>query len=236
MATSAPRAKQGKVTGTQRPEHQAIAPTRGDDYGQAGGGATPLRNSSPSRKPRSLRLTGDVHPWRRLNEHTRGAPAAHRSRCLLGFLFFNFRNRRDHMVATSDSQAMPDFMTVNEFRRLLRVSRGTADRLMKTPGFPMIRNGKIIRIPRQALEEWIRKQTRSRPVVTITTGPAMPQRLASWRWLWGRLLEAPARSPRPSGEHDAGSGHGLPCARGRGAGAAATVERAAAGRHRCRDR
>lgn len=52
----------------------------------------------------------------------------------------------------------PDLLTVRELAERLRIASQTAYRLCKTPGFPASRVGGQIRVPVDALEEWLRAQ------------------------------------------------------------------------------
>jgi excisionase family DNA binding protein len=51
-----------------------------------------------------------------------------------------------------------DLLTVRELAARLRIGSQTAYRLCKTAGFPASRVGGQIRIPVEALEEWLRAQ------------------------------------------------------------------------------
>lgn len=53
---------------------------------------------------------------------------------------------------------LPDIMTVEEMRQYMRYSKGTAYRSIKRPGFPVIIDGKTIRIPKKALKEYLEKR------------------------------------------------------------------------------
>lgn len=49
-------------------------------------------------------------------------------------------------------------LTVNELSAVLRVGRSAAYELCKTPGFPVIRIGRSIRVPKPALDSWLEAQ------------------------------------------------------------------------------
>lgn len=51
-----------------------------------------------------------------------------------------------------------EILTMSEVQGLLRVSKNTAYELAHRKGFPVVRFGRTIRVPRKALEEWLAKQ------------------------------------------------------------------------------
>jgi excisionase family DNA binding protein len=51
-----------------------------------------------------------------------------------------------------------EILTMLEVQGLLRVSKNTAYELAHRKGFPAVRFGRTIRVPRKALEEWLAKQ------------------------------------------------------------------------------
>jgi len=53
---------------------------------------------------------------------------------------------------------LPDIMTVEEMRQYFRYSKGTAYKMVKLPGFPAIKEGKTIRIPKRDLRKYIEKR------------------------------------------------------------------------------
>jgi excisionase family DNA binding protein len=55
---------------------------------------------------------------------------------------------------------MPEFLTVPEVARRLRISRSQAYLLAERGELPVLRVGKLIRIPQSALEAWVRARTR----------------------------------------------------------------------------
>ncbi len=50
------------------------------------------------------------------------------------------------------------YMTVAEFQREFNISKNTAYQLVHREDFPAIKIGRTIRIPRQALDDWVAKQ------------------------------------------------------------------------------
>jgi excisionase family DNA binding protein len=57
---------------------------------------------------------------------------------------------------------LPFMLTVSQVRQLLRLSKPKAYGLLQIPGFPVVRFGKAIRVPRQALLDWLEAQTGTR--------------------------------------------------------------------------
>lgn len=51
---------------------------------------------------------------------------------------------------------MTDLMTVKEMQAYLRISRAKAYELTKEKGFPTIRIGTTIRIPKDQLTDWVK--------------------------------------------------------------------------------
>lgn len=56
-------------------------------------------------------------------------------------------------------QANPNLYTVKEVSDILRVGLGKTYELTRTKGFPVIRIGKSIRIPKSRFHEWLDKQS-----------------------------------------------------------------------------
>lgn len=52
----------------------------------------------------------------------------------------------------------PWMLTVKDVQRLLKISRPEAYRLVNQRGFPAIRFGRAIRVPKDALVHWIEAQ------------------------------------------------------------------------------
>ena len=50
-------------------------------------------------------------------------------------------------------------LTVNELAEILRIGRSSAYELCRQNQFPVVRIGKVIRIPKQALNEWLDRQS-----------------------------------------------------------------------------
>ena len=53
--------------------------------------------------------------------------------------------------------ALPEFLRVEEFATLLDVSRGTAYEMVKQGAVPAVRCGRLLRIPRSAVERLLGK-------------------------------------------------------------------------------
>ncbi len=50
-------------------------------------------------------------------------------------------------------------LTANEFATAARIGRTLAYQLIRTRQVPVVRIGRLVRIPRKALEEWLEGQT-----------------------------------------------------------------------------
>jgi excisionase family DNA binding protein len=61
-------------------------------------------------------------------------------------------------VEVMDLQNLPAILTVEEVRRALRLSRAKAYELVHRQGFPAIRFGRTIRVPRDAFIRWLEAQ------------------------------------------------------------------------------
>jgi excisionase family DNA binding protein len=61
-------------------------------------------------------------------------------------------------VAEQDLDALPGVLTVEQVRAVLRIARGTAYELVHSRGFPKIRIGRSIRVPKAAFIKWIAEQ------------------------------------------------------------------------------
>ena len=59
----------------------------------------------------------------------------------------------------NDVQALPVMLTVEEVRRILGVSRPIAYEIAHRKGFPVVRFGRAIRIPRDAFLRWLDAQS-----------------------------------------------------------------------------
>ncbi|MCZ7576347.1 MAG: helix-turn-helix domain-containing protein [Dehalococcoidia bacterium] len=57
-----------------------------------------------------------------------------------------------------ENGSVPDLLTVPEAAQLLRISRNLAYELVARQQLPSVRLGRVIRIPRTALEAWMGKQ------------------------------------------------------------------------------
>jgi excisionase family DNA binding protein len=58
----------------------------------------------------------------------------------------------------NNGQIQYELMTVQEVATLLRIGRSSAYELCRQPDFPLLRMGRIIRVPRSGLEQWITQQ------------------------------------------------------------------------------
>jgi excisionase family DNA binding protein len=54
---------------------------------------------------------------------------------------------------------LPFMLTVGQVQQLLRLSKPKAYGLLQIPGFPAVRFGKAIRVPKQAFLDWLEAQT-----------------------------------------------------------------------------
>lgn len=52
---------------------------------------------------------------------------------------------------------MAELLTIEELQKYLQISRSKAYELANTNDFPVLRIGRAIRIPRDRLEEWVKK-------------------------------------------------------------------------------
>ena len=60
-----------------------------------------------------------------------------------------------------DFDELPAVLTVRDLRAALGISRAKAYELVNSRGFPAIRLGRAVRIPKEALVDWIQKQQKS---------------------------------------------------------------------------
>lgn len=65
----------------------------------------------------------------------------------------------DHVLHNGNSL---DLLTVPEAAKVLRISRNLAYELVARQELPAIRLGRVIRIPRYSLDEWIASQAAQR--------------------------------------------------------------------------
>ena len=65
------------------------------------------------------------------------------------------------MAATTlkDFQELPGIMTIKHLQDALGISRPKAYELAHTQGFPVIRLGKVLRVPKDAFLRWLEKQS-----------------------------------------------------------------------------
>jgi excisionase family DNA binding protein len=54
---------------------------------------------------------------------------------------------------------LPSILTVPEAAKIARVSTGTVYQMVRIEGFPVVRFGRSVRIPRQAFLRWLESQT-----------------------------------------------------------------------------
>jgi excisionase family DNA binding protein len=58
-----------------------------------------------------------------------------------------------------DLDALPGVLTVAQVQAVLRIARGTAYALVHQAGFPRIRIGRALRIPKAGFIRWLREAT-----------------------------------------------------------------------------
>jgi excisionase family DNA binding protein len=58
-------------------------------------------------------------------------------------------------ATVTDVQALPAVLTVEQVKQILGISRVKTYELVHTAGFPTIRIGRAIRIPREAFLRWM---------------------------------------------------------------------------------
>ena len=76
---------------------------------------------------------------------------------MAGSILFPIDGPKDHSNGPINMHEMPDFLTVKQLGDALGLSRSTAYLICRSPGFPAIRVGRQIRIPRSAFERWVRE-------------------------------------------------------------------------------
>jgi hypothetical protein len=67
-------------------------------------------------------------------------------------------------VATAtikDPASLPVMLTMHDMQNFFGVSRETANKIGRRPDFPLFREGKCLRIPRDAFLRWLEQQTGS---------------------------------------------------------------------------
>lgn len=75
-----------------------------------------------------------------------------------------------------DEGQAPALLTVEEAARLLRIGRNTCYELIRQQRIPHVRLGRLIRVPRTGLEEWIAREARlPQPEPPMVLSP-LPQR------------------------------------------------------------
>jgi excisionase family DNA binding protein len=62
------------------------------------------------------------------------------------------------LTIVNDMGELPVMLTVQQMARALQLSRVKSYRLVRRPGFPVVRFGRAIRIPRDALVRWLDHQ------------------------------------------------------------------------------
>ncbi|MDP2674253.1 MAG: helix-turn-helix domain-containing protein [Dehalococcoidia bacterium] len=76
------------------------------------------------------------------------------------------------MTTAADSSLL---LTVSEAARLLRISRNLAYELVARGELPAVRLGRVIRVPRHGLEQWIARQSGlSEPPTGVVSLPPQP--------------------------------------------------------------
>lgn len=63
-----------------------------------------------------------------------------------------------HWMAQEVEKSLPMVLTVNEAAALARVARSTIYELSHAQGFPVVRFGRAIRIPRDPFIAWLERQ------------------------------------------------------------------------------
>ena len=58
----------------------------------------------------------------------------------------------------TDLQALPAVLTMGDIQRILGVAKKTAAALARRDGFPAVRIGRLIRVPRDAFLRWLEAQ------------------------------------------------------------------------------
>ena len=61
-------------------------------------------------------------------------------------------------ASVRDVQELPAILTVSQVQQILGLSRPKAYELVHTKGFPTVRIGRAIRVPREAFMRWMDKQ------------------------------------------------------------------------------
>ncbi len=61
----------------------------------------------------------------------------------------------DHLNESRDGVATLDLLTVPEAAKLLRISRNLAYELVARNELPAVRLGRVIRVPKNGLTEWL---------------------------------------------------------------------------------
>jgi len=61
-------------------------------------------------------------------------------------------------ATVTDVQALPAVLTVEQVQQILGISRVKAYELANTAGFPTIRLGRAIRVPKESLLRWMNEQ------------------------------------------------------------------------------
>jgi excisionase family DNA binding protein len=77
----------------------------------------------------------------------------------------------DHLNENHDGVATLDLLTVPEAAKLLRISRNLAYELVARQELPAVRLGRVIRIPRYSLDEWIASQASQHVVPGTLSSP-----------------------------------------------------------------
>jgi excisionase family DNA binding protein len=61
-------------------------------------------------------------------------------------------------TAVKDVGELPAILTMDQVRQLLGISRPMAYQLAHRKGFPVVRFGRTLRVPKEALVKWLERQ------------------------------------------------------------------------------
>jgi excisionase family DNA binding protein len=65
------------------------------------------------------------------------------------------------METTVTAAALPLVLRVSDVQRVMGISRVTAYELVHQQGFPLVRVGRVMRVPRDAFLRWLEAQARA---------------------------------------------------------------------------
>ena len=69
-------------------------------------------------------------------------------------------------ATVKSGEELPAILTVAQVQRFLGISRAKAYELVHMAGFPAVRLGRVIRVPREALMRWVETQLPPPPPMT----------------------------------------------------------------------